>query len=72
MKGAVKWFSDARGYGFIARADGVGDVFVHHTAIEGMQGRRTLVEGQTVEFNVVPGTKGPSAANVRAIARGAA
>ena len=60
--GTVKWFSDQKGYGFIARDDG-DDVFVHHSAIEGF-GFKTLAEGQRVEFTVEMGPKGPAAANV--------
>jgi CspA family cold shock protein len=61
--GTVKWFNNEKGYGFIAR-DGGADVFVHHSAIE-MQGYRTLLEGQRVEFEVAPGKKGEQAQNVR-------
>ena len=64
--GTVKWFSDAKGYGFITQDDGGGDVFVHHTAII-FEGFRTLVEGQKVEFDVVRGPKGLQAQNVRPI-----
>ena len=63
--GTVKWFSNEKGYGFIAR-EGEPDVFVHHSAIQST-GFRTLDEGQAVEFDVVPGQKGQQAANVRAI-----
>ena len=62
--GTVKWFNDAKGYGFISQEGGE-DVFVHHTAIQ-MDGFRTLKEGQRVEFDVVQGPKGLQAANVRA------
>ena len=62
MIGNVKWFHDAKGYGFIGRSDGP-DVFVHYTAIVA-QGHRTLREGDAVEFEVVQGAKGPQAANV--------
>ena len=62
LTGKVKWFNDAKGYGFIERADGE-DVFVHYTAIEGT-GFRSLSEGQAVEFEVVDGPKGKQAANV--------
>jgi CspA family cold shock protein len=61
--GNVKWFNDAKGYGFISRPDGP-DVFVHHTAIQA-EGFRTLSEGQEVEFDIVEGPKGLQAANVR-------
>lgn len=60
--GTVKWYNDAKGYGFIARPDGP-DVFVHHTAIVS-EGFRTLSEGQLVEFDIVSGPKGQMAANV--------
>ena len=62
--GTVKWFNDAKGYGFITPADGGKDVFVHHSAIQS-DGFRSLQEGQTVEFNVVKGPKGWQAENVR-------
>ena len=61
--GTVKWFNDAKGYGFISQEGGE-DVFVHHTAIQ-MDGFRTLKEGEKVEFDVVQGPKGLQAANVR-------
>ena len=63
--GTVKWFNDAKGFGFISQEGGE-DVFVHHTAIQS-QGFRTLAEGQQVEFDVTKGPKGLQAANVRAI-----
>ena len=64
-QGTVKWFSNEKGYGFIARPDG-DDVFVHFSAIEG-DGYKTLNEGQEVEFDIVDGPKGQQAANVRPI-----
>ena len=63
--GVVKWFSNEKGYGFIAR-DGEPDVFVHFSAIEG-SGYRSLEEGQRVEFDVGPGKKGPEAKTVRVV-----
>jgi CspA family cold shock protein len=60
--GTVKWFNDAKGYGFISQEGGE-DVFVHHTAIN-MDGFRTLKEGERVEFDVTQGPKGLQAANV--------
>ena len=62
--GIVKWFNDAKGYGFITQDNGGEDVFCHHTAIQ-MDGFRSLAEGQKVEFDVVKGPKGLQAANVR-------
>jgi len=61
--GAVKWFNDSKGFGFLTRDDGEKDVFVHHSAIQG-EGFKTLAEGQRVEFDVVQGQKGPAAENV--------
>lgn len=63
MKGKVKWFSDQKGYGFIAKDDGSGDVFVHFSSIQG-DGYKSLAEGEAVEFEVVDSDKGPKAANV--------
>ncbi len=63
-QGTVKWFNDAKGFGFITRTSG-GDVFVHHTAIQG-SGFKTLSEGQSVEFTVTKGPKGDQAENVSA------
>lgn len=64
-QGTVKWFNDAKGFGFIAQDSGE-DVFVHHTAIQ-EQGFRSLVEGERVEFDVQEGPKGLQAANVRKV-----
>jgi len=64
--GKVKWFNDAKGFGFITQDDGGDDVFCHHTAIVA-DGFRTLAEGQKVEFEVKKGPKGLQAANVRAV-----
>ena len=61
--GTVKWFNDAKGYGFIAPSDGGKDVFVHYTAVTG-EGFKTLTEGAQVEFEVEQGDKGPQAQNV--------
>ncbi|MBF0181850.1 MAG: cold-shock protein [Magnetococcales bacterium] len=61
--GTVKWFNEGKGFGFIERGGGKGDVFVHFSAISG-SGFRTLTEGQRVEFSVVAGEKGPKAENV--------
>ena len=63
VTGTVKWFNDSKGFGFIALSDGSADVFVHFSAIEG-SGFKTLVEGQTVEFEVENGPKGLQAAKV--------
>ncbi len=61
--GTVKWFNEAKGYGFIAPEDGSRDVFVHYSAIDG-KGFKTLVEGERVQFEVQPGAKGPQATRV--------
>jgi cold shock protein len=61
--GTVKWFNDAKGFGFITPEDGQKDCFVHHSAIQG-QGFKSLAEGDRVEFDVVQGQKGPAAENV--------
>ena len=62
LKGTVKWFNNAKGYGFIGREGGP-DVFVHYSAITA-EGYKSLQEGDNVEFEIVQGQKGPQAANV--------
>ena len=64
-KGTVKWFNDAKGFGFITQEGGP-DLFVHHTAIAA-EGFRSLSEGDRVEFEIVKGPKGLQAANVRRV-----
>lgn len=61
--GTVKWFNSEKGFGFI-EVEGEKDVFVHYTAIQGQTGRKTLEEGQNVEFEVEQGPRGPQATNV--------
>ncbi|HHT89467.1 MAG: cold shock domain-containing protein [Bacillota bacterium] len=63
MLGKVKWFNAEKGYGFIEREDGEGDVFVHFSAIQ-QEGFKSLQEGESVEFDIVSGDRGPQAANV--------
>ena len=66
--GKVKWFSNDKGYGFITPVDGSADVFVHFSAIDAQEGQyRTLQEGQSVQFEVAEGTKGPQAQDVQII-----
>ena len=62
-EGKVKWFNDSKGFGFIAQ-EGSKDLCVHHSAIQG-EGFKSLAEGDKVSFDVVQGTKGPAAENVR-------
>jgi CspA family cold shock protein len=65
IRGVVKWFNNAKGYGFLGR-DGGPDVFIHYTAIVG-DGYKSLQEGDQVEFEIVQGQKGPQAANVNKV-----
>jgi CspA family cold shock protein len=66
LKGTVRWFNNAKGYGFLGRDDGSADVFVHFSAIAG-EGYKSLQENDLVEFEIVEGQKGPQAANVNKI-----
>jgi len=65
LKGTVKWFNNAKGYGFLGREDGP-DVFIHYSSITS-EGYKSLQEGDKVEFEIVQGQKGPQAANVTKI-----
>ena len=62
--GTVKWFNDAKGFGFITPDDCSVDVFVHYSNIVGQSGRRTLMEGERVEYEAIEGPKGPQATDV--------
>jgi CspA family cold shock protein len=64
--GTVKWFNDAKGFGFITPADCGKDLFAHHTEIQ-MDGYKSLKEGQQVEFETTNGAKGPAASRIRAV-----
>ncbi len=64
LTGTVKWFNNAKGYGFIVQDNGEKDVFVHHSAVL-MEGYRSLAEGERVEYEIEQTPKGPAAVNVR-------
>lgn len=64
-KGTVKWFNESKGYGFITAEDGT-DVFAHYSAIQA-NGFKTLAEGDSVSFEILPGDKGPKASNIMKI-----
>lgn len=64
MRGTVKWFNAAKGFGFISPNDGGDDVFAHYSAIE-MEGYKTLTEGQEVEYELEQGPKGPKATHIK-------
>ena len=64
--GTVKWFNDAKGFGFITPDDGGKDLFAHHSSIQA-EGHRSLKEAQKVSFDVTPGPKGPAASNIKPI-----
>jgi len=66
LNGTVKWFNDSKGFGFITPEDGSRDCFVHHSVIQS-DGFRSLAEGESVEFDMVEGEKGPAAENVVAV-----
>ena len=66
LTGTVKWFNNAKGYGFIVQDNGEKDVFVHHSAVL-MDGYRSLNEGERVEYEIEQTPKGPAAVNVRKI-----
>ncbi len=65
MTGTVKWFNDAKGFGFITPEEGGKDIFCHHSALGGST--RSLQEGQVVEYDVKDGKKGPEAENVKVV-----
>ena len=71
VKGTVKWFDSRKGYGFITREDGSGDIFVHFSAIQGEgDDFKTIYEGDIVEFEVTEGDKGPQATNLTVVEKG--
>lgn len=65
-RGVIKWFDNKKGFGFIVGPDGMRDIFVHYSAIEG-EGFRSLKDGEQVEYELVESDKGPQARNVRRI-----
>lgn len=66
VKGTVKWFDRRKGYGFITRDDGAADVFVHFSAIEDQENEfKAIYEGDKVEFDIIDGSKGPQASNLK-------
>ena len=64
IEGIVKWFNNAKGYGFLGQNDLAADVFVHYTSIQQVTGYKSLKEGEPVTFSIEQGTQGPQAANV--------
>ena len=66
FEGSVRWFNNAKGYGFVGRNDGGPDVFTHYSSIQ-TDGYKTLKEGQAVTFDIIQGEKGPQADQVRPI-----
>lgn len=66
LRGKVKWFNNAKGYGFIVAEGGSEDLFAHHSAIQ-MEGYRSLKAGQWVQFEIIPGPKGSHAVNIQLI-----
>lgn len=67
--GKVKWFSEEKGFGFITVAGSSQDIFCHFSAIKGMKGRKNLHQGDTVEFDIVPGEKGSRAESIILVER---
>jgi CspA family cold shock protein len=71
VKGTVKWFDSRKGYGFITREDGTGDIFVHFSAIKGESDDfKIIYEGDIVEFEVTDGDKGPQATDLTVVEKG--